>query len=137
MFFSAEQEIQYSHFTQMSLKDELYTFNVRAINKLYIKSAVVAANITVCTTQPQIDSKSDETIMFAFGNLDFFPLILLNDIVSIVESTVILEIFCQGDVKHIMTLPIKPITFDLNVLTYIITSTVIARLMVLSDLMRY
>jgi hypothetical protein len=64
-------------------------------------------------------------------------LILLNDIVSIVESTVILEIFCQGDVKHIMTLPIKPITFDLNVLTYIITSTVIARLMVLSDLMRY
>lgn len=99
MFFSAEQEIQYSHFTKMSLKDELYTLNVGAVNKLYLKSAVVATNITVCTTQPQMDSKSDEIIMFVVRNWDFFPLILLNDIVSIVASTVILEIFCHGDIK--------------------------------------
>jgi hypothetical protein len=49
-----------------------------------------------------------------FGHVSF-------DIFSINEMTAILKIFGQCDVKHLMTYPIKTITSDLKISTYIFT----------------
>jgi hypothetical protein len=55
------------------------------------------------------------------GNLDIFPLILMSDIFSNKELTLILTIIIPSDVKHIIMSPMKSITSDLKVVTYIIT----------------
>jgi hypothetical protein len=55
------------------------------------------------------------------GNLDIFPLILMSDIFSNKELTLILTIIIPSDVKHIIMSPMKSITSDLKVATYIIT----------------
>ena len=54
--------------------------------------------------------------------LDIFLLIVLSDVVSINEMTLILEIIGWFEVKHIMMLPVKTMTLVLKVSTYITTS---------------
>jgi hypothetical protein len=56
MFFPTEQDISYVHYTKMSLtSDTLYTVTLKAINKIYLKSAAVIRNITVYTGVPLVD----------------------------------------------------------------------------------
>ena len=57
MFFPADQEMLYTHFTQMSMTDNLHSVRVQAINKLYLKSASVSSNMTVSTANPLVDGK--------------------------------------------------------------------------------
>ena len=57
MFFPDNQEILYTHFTKMSLSDQVHDISVRAMNKLFLKSTDVETNITVTTSAPVVDGR--------------------------------------------------------------------------------
>lgn len=70
MFFPADQEMLYTHFTKMSMTDNLHSVRVQAINKLYLKSASVSSNMTVSTANPLVDGK-----LFLMRKFRFFKII--------------------------------------------------------------
>lgn len=56
MFFPANQEMLYTHFTKMSMTDSVQTIGLQAMNKLFLKSSSVFTNISVDATPPQINA---------------------------------------------------------------------------------
>ncbi|XP_071123054.1 uncharacterized protein [Mytilus edulis] len=56
MFFPANQEVLFTHFTKMSLTDDKHDVSTQAMNKLFLRSLFVTTNVTVQTAAPLVDN---------------------------------------------------------------------------------
>ncbi|XP_076113973.1 uncharacterized protein LOC143082259 [Mytilus galloprovincialis] len=56
MFFPANQEVLYTHFTKMSLTDDKHDVSTQAMNKLFLRSLYFTTNVTVQTAAPLVDN---------------------------------------------------------------------------------
>ncbi|CAG2222618.1 unnamed protein product [Mytilus edulis] len=56
MFFPANQEVLFTHFTKMSLTNDKHDVSTQAMNKLFLRSLFVTTNVTVQTAAPLVDN---------------------------------------------------------------------------------